>query len=93
MNKRTFLQRLASTVAAIALAPALCRGIGRLEVDQDADEPIKLVTNPAYETAPYEMGYIFQGDEVPWYKDHKLDGEPARFNFVNGEYVRVYPTL
>lgn len=39
MNKRTFLQRLASTVAAIALAPALCRGIGRLETYQEAEPP------------------------------------------------------
>lgn len=42
MNKRTFLQRLASTVAAIALAPALCRGIGRLEVEQEPAPAVNL---------------------------------------------------
>lgn len=50
-TRRTFIQRLASTVAAIALAPALCRGMGRLEVEQEVS---KAPVNMAF---PHGMGY------------------------------------
>lgn len=73
MNKRTFLQRLASTIAALALAPALCRGIGRLETYQEPEWEIEwtevklkftYASRPVYPERGYEV-LLCTVDRIP----------------------------
>lgn len=82
-TRRSFLK---SIFAAVALSPLLCRLT--TENVEAFQEPSKTVTfNPAYEDAPYEVTYLRHPGVLQF--SHAVDLEPPRYNFVNGEFVRV----
>lgn len=83
MKRRGFLKSL---VAAIVLSPLVCRIAEKVETVQ---EPAKTVClNPAWESAPYEVCYVYHGEFMDRHDPDEIKN-PPRYNYVNGEFVRV----
>lgn len=94
-SRRNFLK---SICAAVALSPLLCRLSDAVETVQEPTK--KVCINPAWESAPYEVAYCYHPDVFKMIADepniHAIERKGAlvvkdieRFNFVNGEFVKV----
>ena len=86
-SRRAFITRIASAVAAIALAPRLLGAKWEQPVAEKPERPSSMVVNPAYENAEYEVEF-FSGSGV-FIPNSPANYEAPRYTFVNGQFVKV----
>lgn len=82
MNRKSFLK---SIFAAIAFSPVVARLVEEISVQVPEDQPQMLEVNPEWESAPYEVSYVFH----PGAFEHLVDPSPIRYKIQDGEWVQV----
>lgn len=86
MKRRSFINSILGAVASLALAQKIALEAVKLDV-------VRWIPNPAYQTAEFEILYLFHADVFQEISGPFPEGqqakEPERYSLIDGEFVKI----